>query len=93
MGDVGYRLKLVHLQKGSLPEGIKSYAVPLDHDELDSLVGRLMQMCDLIGDVEQRKALKDTIKRTCRDWLDDMYQEAGYDKWGGVTKNAVVIED
>lgn len=42
-----------------------------------------MQMCDLIGDVEQRNALKDTIKRNCRDWLDDEYANRGYDKYEG----------
>ena len=58
-------------------------AVPISHKQLDSLVGRLMQMCDLIGDTQQRRALKDTIKQNCRDWLDAEYLDAGYDKFGG----------
>lgn len=62
--------------------------VPISHQEVDTLIGRLMQMCDLIGDVEQRKALKDTIKRITRDWLDDEYANRGYDKWEGSRKGS-----
>ena len=58
-------------------------AVPVSHKELDDLIGRLMQMCDLIGDVQQRKALKDTIKRITREWLDSRYENLGYDRWQG----------
>jgi len=58
-------------------------SIPISHKQLDTLVGRLMQMCDLIGDTQQRKALKDTIKQNCRDWLDDEYTDAGYDRFGG----------
>ena len=50
--------------------------------ELDTLTGRLMQMCELNGDVEQREALKRTIKQITKDWLHDQYREAGYDRWG-----------
>ena len=75
-------------------EDHKGYYVLVSHTELDSLVGRLMQMCDLTGDMEQRKALKDTIKRTGRDWLDDLYRDSGYDKWTGLMKDqARLIED
>ena len=59
------------------------YAVFVSHAELDTLVGRLMQMCDLIGDVDQRDALKRTIKQISRDWLDDLYEESGYGKFEG----------
>lgn len=55
-------------------------AVTVSHIELGNLVGRLMQMCDLIGDVEQRNALKSTIKQISREWLDENYRIAGYDK-------------
>jgi len=65
--------------------------VPISHSELDTLVGRLMQMCDLTGDKEQRKALKDTIKLTCRDWLDQVYDMKGYDKWTGVKEGATIF--
>lgn len=92
LNDVGFSKKLVHTNNGSLPDGVKSMYVLTSHEELDSLVGRLMQMCDLIGDVEQRKALKDTIKQISREWLDNLYEESGYDKWTGVKENAKVIE-
>lgn len=68
------------------------YAVLVSHQELDNLVGRLMQMCDLTGDQEQRKALKDTIKRTSRDWLDDLYEQSGYDKFEGKREDVKAIE-
>jgi hypothetical protein len=50
--------------------------------ELDTLTGRLMQMCELNGDVEQREALKRTIKQITKDWLHDLYREAGYNRFG-----------
>ena len=67
--------------------------VAISHGELDSLVGRLMEMCDLIGDKEQRTALKSEIKRHCRSWLDDNYFSSGYDKFTGVVdeKNVVTV--
>lgn len=67
------------------------YFVPISHRELDILVGRLMQMCDLTGDQEQRKALKDTIKSITRDWLDSEYEMNGYDKWHGVKEGATIV--
>ena len=82
------RRKLAKTNNGDLPVDVKSVYVLVSHSELDSLVGRYMQMCDLIGDVEQRKALKDTIKRISRDWLDDLYEESGYDKFTGITEYA-----
>lgn len=72
---------LVQLDDDGTPSFL---AVPIHHGNLDNLIGRLMQMCDLIGDVSQRKALKDTIKQITRDWLDDEYTEAGYDKYDGI---------
>lgn len=65
-------------------EAPSGYYVLISHAELDGLVGRLMQMCDLTGDLEQRKALKDTIKKTSRDWLDDVYSDSGYEKYTGL---------
>jgi hypothetical protein len=93
LSDVGFSKKLVYANNGSRPESVKSYYVLVSHEEMDTLVGRLMQMCDLIGDVAQRKALKDTIKRTNREWLDSLYEESGYDRWTGVSKSAQVIEE
>lgn len=52
--------------------------VPVSHQELDDLIGRLMQMCELTGDLEQRRALKSEIKLRTRGWLDNIYAEAGY---------------
>lgn len=54
------------------------YYVLISHQELDYLVGSLMQMCDLTGDQEQRKALKNEIKQRTRRWLDSEYHAAGY---------------
>lgn len=67
-------------------------SVPINHRDVDSLVGRLMQMCDLIGDPEQRSALKDTIKRHCRDWLDEEYEVMGYDRFSGPSKNTQTVK-
>ena len=67
------------------------YYVPVSHTELDNLVGRLMQMCDLTGDQEQRAALKSTIKQISRDWLDDEYSMNGYDKWQGAREGAIIV--
>lgn len=66
--------------------------VPISHRELDTLVGRLMQMCDLIGDVEQRSALKSTIKQITRDWLDNEYENRGYDKFTGARVGSHYVE-
>lgn len=64
-----------------------AYYVAVSHQELDYLIGRLMQICDLTGDLEQRTALKSEIKHRSRDWLDDLYSESGYDKWSGLKEN------
>jgi len=84
MSEVKYSGFLVDTKDGTF--------VPVSHKEVDSLVGRLMQMCDLIGDVEQRKALKDTIKRITRDWIDDEYSSRGYDKWEGARVGSSFID-
>lgn len=69
------------------------YFVPVSHYQLDHLIGRLMQMCELTGDIEQRKALKDEIKLRARAWLNDLYTSAGYDSFEGTKKDARIIED
>lgn len=61
------------------------YYTLISHKELDSLVGRLMQLFDLNGDAEQRNALKSETKQRCREWLDDQYEEAGYRKFEGLS--------
>lgn len=54
------------------------YYVLISHHELDDLIGRLMQMLELNGDVEQRNALKQETKWRCRSWLDTRYEQGGY---------------
>jgi hypothetical protein len=78
--------------RGFLVETGNGILVPISHWELDTLVGRLMQMCDLIGDVEQRSALKSTIKQITREWLDNEYDNRGYDKWTGQRKGSHYID-
>ena len=85
-----YSRKLVLVPDGET--GGHVYAVPVSHKELDSLIGRLMQMCDLIGDVEQRTALKSTIKQINRDWLDNLYEESGYERFTGKRDGVEAIE-
>lgn len=79
---------LIRVMEENGPSG---YFVAVSHRELDTLIGRYMQMCDLIGDVEQRKALKDTIKSISREWLDDRYTQSGYDKWTGVVDDTLPL--
>jgi len=74
--DVVSYLPLIRWQEG--------YYVLASHRELDDLVGSLMQMCELMGDKEQRDALKREIKQRARNWLDIEYQKAGYDKFTGL---------
>jgi hypothetical protein len=81
---------LVHAPTGNPDE--KYYAVLVSHQELDNLIGRLMQMCDLTGDLEQRAALKSTIKQTSRDWLDTLYDDAGYERFTGLRDGVQAIE-
>lgn len=68
-------------------------AVTVSHLELGNLVGRLMRMCDLTGDIEQRTALKSTIKIEARTWLDDLYTQAGYYEQTETVKNPVPALD
>lgn len=62
----------------------ETYYTLISHEEIDGLIGTLMQMCDLMGDVEQRNALKSEIKQRTRRWMDDQYWCSGYDKNTGV---------
>ncbi len=66
--------------------------VPVNHNEVDGLIGQLMQMCDLTGDPVQRKALKDSIKRICREWMNSELASAGYERYQGIQDNARVID-
>lgn len=79
--------RLLHIINGD----VGSYFVAISHRELDGLVGRLLFLCDIIGG-SQGEALKSEIKTRCRDWLDDHYSMAGYDKWSGVTESANPVE-
>lgn len=54
------------------------YYVPVSHYELDGLVGQVMQICDIVGDNSQGKALKSQVKHIIRGWLDDHYRILGY---------------
>ena len=83
--------RLLHIKNGE--EG--GYWIAVSHRELDHLVGNLMQLIDIVGNLEQSRALKDEIKHRCRNWLDGYYETAGYDTWQGVTDkaNPIVVED
>ena len=61
--------------------------VTVDHNDLGNLIGRLCSRFDLVSDPEQREAIKRTIKSEARAWLDEAYNEAGYDKFGGSTND------
>lgn len=51
--------------------------VAVNHAHLDSLIGSLLHLCDLIGG-QQGEALKSEIKNRSRAWLNDQYHIAGY---------------
>lgn len=66
-------------------------AVTVSHLELGNLIGELMRMCELNGDIEQREALKRTIKEISRGWLDGIYEEAGYSNYKEIEpKNPII---
>lgn len=68
------------------------YYVMVSHRELDDLIGRMMMLFELNGDVEQRNALKQEFKWRARSWLDDIYKQSGYDSLvDGVDENAHII--
>lgn len=68
---------VVELPKKPLIED-DGYFVLVSHRELDNLIGRMMQVFELNGDVEQRNALKQETKWRCREWLDEIYRDSGY---------------
>jgi len=55
--------------------------VAVHHGHLDQLIGSLMHLCELDSDKEHREALKSDIKMRCRQWLNDQYDNAGYQKY------------
>lgn len=68
------------------------YYVMVSHRELDDLIGRMMMLFELNGDVEQRNALKQEFKWRARSWLDDMYKQSGYDSVvDGTDSNARIL--
>lgn len=76
-------------------EGRNSYveSAPVNHKDLDHLIGRLMQMFDLNGDVEQRKAQKSQTKMVCREWLDNIYNDkCAYNKKPGSQLKTVMLD-
>lgn len=83
--EISYERPLVRYSDGFV-------SVPVNHKDLDDLIGRLMQMCELTGDVEQRRALKSEIKLRSRDWLDGLYSSTGYDKFTGTPPETHVID-
>lgn len=52
--------------------------VMVSHEELDSLIARLMHLAELDSDKEHREALKGELKYISRSWLDNLYAESGY---------------
>lgn len=68
-----------------------AYYVPVSHLELDGLIGRLMHLCELMGDNVQREAMKSEIKLRTRSWLDSEYNRAGYDVFNGPDNDALVV--
>ena len=53
----------------------------VDHQDLDSLIGRLMQYIEATyQDKEQREAQKGLVKGLCREWLTHIYDwESGWE--------------
>ena len=75
------------------PHEFNVMAVPIHHQDLDSLIGQLMQMFELNGDVEQRNAQKSAAKQICRDWLDNSYlDKCGYDKHTGEVEGGKTLK-
>lgn len=56
-----------------------AYYVLVSHEQLNDLIAKLMFLFELNGDVDQRNALKQETKWRCRDWLDALYRESGYE--------------
>lgn len=58
--------------------------VLINFKHIDQLVGKLMQYLDLVGDTEQREALKRTVKTVVRDWIDCQYEQSGSKAFGSL---------
>lgn len=76
-------LPLIEVSSSAKGVGGQMYVL-VSHKQLDYLVGSLMQMCELTGDVEQRTAMKNEIKQRARRWLNDLYCDAGYEEFTGM---------
>lgn len=55
-----------------------AYYVLVSHQELDSLIAKLMHLAELDSDKEHRDALKGELKVISRQWLDELYEDSGY---------------
>lgn len=55
--------------------------VAIDFRHLDTLIGSLCHVLDLNSDKEYREHVKSEIKMRCRDWLNDQYDNAGYEEY------------
>lgn len=67
----------IKLSNGFVCSGIEIGTVKalVDHSDLDSLIGQLMQHIEATyQDKEQREAQKNIVKRLCREWLVHIYE-------------------
>jgi len=55
-----------------------AYFVLVSHRELDTLIARFMHLAELDSDIEHRNAMKGELKSISRNWLDNLYEDAGY---------------
>lgn len=65
-------------EKPLLTNASGSVYVMVSHEELNSLVARLMHLAEMDSDVEHRNAVKGELKLAARNWLDDLYADSGY---------------
>jgi len=66
--------------------------VLVNFETINPLIGRLMEMCELNGDVEQRNALKRQIKQIVNDWLRNEYSAAGSGVYGRLEDDVEIFE-
>ena len=62
----------------------QGYFVLVSHRELDNLIANLMHVAELDSDKEHREALKGEMKIRSRTWLDNLYEQSGYQNYGVV---------
>jgi hypothetical protein len=67
------------------------YYVMVSHNELNGLVARLMHLAELDSDKTHREAVKGELKQVARNWLDDLYDDAGYRNYD-VLPDAKVVD-